>query len=415
MADAVQPFAVQFQEAIDFLKGKLPEGSLAWDSLAGPVHAKVFATAGLTRASFVGELQASLVQALQQGQTITAFRKDFDRVVAASGWAYKGKRGWRTSVIFDNNMRSASMAGRWAQVQANEAAGSAMIGTYRTAGDARVRPQHRQWDGLTYPSGDSFWDTHFPPNGWGCRCTVRWYTGDQAERKGIKTSKPFKLQTRDVVNVDGEITDRVPVGIDPGWDHNVGKSWIDPEVALGRKLASLPPELRGRLVDKTISPAFQAAMTENWKAFQTQVQSAGVPTGEAQVVSFLDSATLDAMASRVPGVVIESNTVAVFDAQLAKLAKGAEQGASGWPQALLDDLPGALRNYRAALWDTVDERLVVVPQGVPAGPGQVATAIIKPNASTRLGVAMSLQELGAASVSELGNLGRYQVLVGRIR
>ena len=40
------PAGVRFGEAIDNLKGKLPEASLRWDDLAGSVHGKVFTVAG---------------------------------------------------------------------------------------------------------------------------------------------------------------------------------------------------------------------------------------------------------------------------------------------------------------------------------------------------------------------------------
>lgn len=44
---------------------------------------------------------------------------------------------------------------------------------YETIGDGRVRPEHAALDGIIRPVNDSFWDTHFPPNGWGpCRCSV---------------------------------------------------------------------------------------------------------------------------------------------------------------------------------------------------------------------------------------------------
>ena len=43
---------------------------------------------------------------------------------------------------------------------------------YRTAGDERVREQHRLLDGITLPVEDKFWDEFFPPNGWNCRCSV---------------------------------------------------------------------------------------------------------------------------------------------------------------------------------------------------------------------------------------------------
>jgi SPP1 gp7 family putative phage head morphogenesis protein len=43
---------------------------------------------------------------------------------------------------------------------------------YTTAADDRVRPTHAKLDGATYPLNDPFWDTHMPPLGWRCRCTV---------------------------------------------------------------------------------------------------------------------------------------------------------------------------------------------------------------------------------------------------
>jgi SPP1 gp7 family putative phage head morphogenesis protein len=43
---------------------------------------------------------------------------------------------------------------------------------YQTAADERVRPEHADWDNLTFPVNDSFWDTRMPSNGFNCRCTV---------------------------------------------------------------------------------------------------------------------------------------------------------------------------------------------------------------------------------------------------
>ncbi len=43
---------------------------------------------------------------------------------------------------------------------------------YKTVKDENVRLSHKKLDGLIYPISHSFWDTYYPPNGWGCRCTV---------------------------------------------------------------------------------------------------------------------------------------------------------------------------------------------------------------------------------------------------
>jgi len=44
---------------------------------------------------------------------------------------------------------------------------------YVTARDDRVRDSHAKLDGIIRPIDDKFWDTHYPPNGWRCRCSVR--------------------------------------------------------------------------------------------------------------------------------------------------------------------------------------------------------------------------------------------------
>ena len=307
----VRPFGVRFSEAIDFLSAKLPERSLRHDDLAGPVHAKVFAIAGATNIDLVNDIHTSLKNALANGTTLTQFRKDFDQAVQKHGWTYNGKRGWRTAVIFNTNMRTAHMAGRWQQLQANKA--NRPFLQYRTAGDARVRPQHRQWNGLVFHIDNAFWQTHYPPNGWGCRCTIRAYGGDEMAEKGLSESPKFEGKTRTVTGKDGQTKDVVPVGIDPGWDHNVGQSWISPEQALGQKIAALPLEFKGALVARSISPAFQKVMNTSWQRFFKLDKKLNHKLPQAQIVGFLDAETLKAVADQVPGLQLQSTAATVFD------------------------------------------------------------------------------------------------------
>lgn len=43
---------------------------------------------------------------------------------------------------------------------------------YVTAGDEKVREEHRKLDGVILPANDPRWKKIFPPNGWKCRCRV---------------------------------------------------------------------------------------------------------------------------------------------------------------------------------------------------------------------------------------------------
>ena len=45
--------------------------------------------------------------------------------------------------------------------------------TYTTAGDDKVREEHAEWEGVTLPKDDPFWDNHTPPCGFNCRCIIR--------------------------------------------------------------------------------------------------------------------------------------------------------------------------------------------------------------------------------------------------
>jgi len=407
MADA-QNFGVKFTEAIDYLKGKLPEVSLKWDDLAGPVHGKVYTIAGATSTDLVRDFHTATTDASSKGSTLGQFRKDFDRIVQQHGWTYNGKRGWRSAVIFNTNMRSAHMAGRWKQLVANQAQRPYL--QYRTAGDSRVRPLHKMWNGLIYLLSDAFWQTHYPPNGWGCRCTVRAYGEAEMKDKDLSESAPFEIKTREVITGDGEIKDRVPVGIDPGWDHNVGQSWISPELSLGKKLAALPRQLQGPLVDKTISPAFQKAISDNFKAFKTGIKQ---PSGQAQIVGFMDSGMLNALAEKLPAIDLQSTAVSVFDNKTNHLA-GSHKASSlqAWPDEWINSLPEHFRNYRAVLWDKLKKTLVVVPQG--SFNKTLPKITMRLNESTKFGTSASIISLGSASAANLRDSNAYDLLLGTL-
>ncbi len=289
--------AVPFPEAIAYLKDKVDIPTKHWDDLVGEIRAKAFAVAGATKVAMVGDFRAALIKTRKAGGTITDFRKEFDRIVKRYGWSYKGKRGWRSRIIFDNNMRSASMAGRWQQMQRTKETRPYL--QYLSVGDSRVRPEHRAWHGLILALDDPFWDTHYPPNGFGCRCTVRTLSQRQLEREGRQVGKAPPLQRGERINArTGEVYGAVPKGIGVGWDYNVGKAWLAPEtVSSDRRLASLPKALRDAALEQL--PGFTRHLHRPYQRWAEQVLAEDYQVQNKQVVvGYLDKTVVDALELR---------------------------------------------------------------------------------------------------------------------
>lgn len=81
--------------------------------------------------------------------------------------------------------QSAMTAREWQEFQANKDLYPNL--RYVTAGDENVRDSHAALDGKVYPIDHSFWDSYYPPNGWGCRCTVEQTDDDPAEEMPEET------------------------------------------------------------------------------------------------------------------------------------------------------------------------------------------------------------------------------------
>lgn len=90
--------------------------------------------------------------------------------------------------------------------------------------DSRTRPEHAAWHDTVLPADDPWWDTHYPPNGWGCRCAVVSLSETEIERDGLEKSKRPDGGTYEWTNpATGEV-ENIPKGIDPGWAYNPGET-----------------------------------------------------------------------------------------------------------------------------------------------------------------------------------------------
>lgn len=113
------------------------------------------------------QMLKSMSLALRDENGKTRTFKDFKEEATKISDSYLGSH-LRTE--YDTAIGSAQMAGKWVDFEQNEEAAPYL--RYDTVGDARVRPAHKELDGVIKRVKDPFWNVYYPPNGWRCRCDV---------------------------------------------------------------------------------------------------------------------------------------------------------------------------------------------------------------------------------------------------
>lgn len=156
-------------------------------------------------------LQKTLVETTAEGLHIREGKLRLLRAFEVAGLT--PDNSFTMEAIFRTQTNLAYGAGRW-QADQDPAIQEILWGyKYVTVGDDRVRPEHVGFEGVTLPKGDPFWSTHWPPNGWGCRCAV------------ISIFEPVpEKKVPDTVIVEGK---RVRPEIDDGFAFNPGRVFTD--------------------------------------------------------------------------------------------------------------------------------------------------------------------------------------------
>jgi len=217
--------SLPFDEAIKFFRQKVSLPTEAWTDIWEGMHSRAFVVAGGMKSELLSDLRAAVDRGISEGTTITGFRKAFDETVKKNGWSYKGSRGWRTATSFNTNVRTAYAAGHYEQMTAPAVLKARPFWRYVGGLSEHPRALHLKWSGTVLRADDAWWHTHYPPNGWGCKCMVVSHSSAELERDGldVSSSAPEDGHYEHTNKNTGEVIS-VPNGIDPGWAYNPGKA-----------------------------------------------------------------------------------------------------------------------------------------------------------------------------------------------
>lgn len=256
-------------DAVAALVAKGYEIAFDWREVWQEENAKAFTVAKAMSRDLLEDIREAVQKALDEGLTLKQFQDALRPRLVARGWwgrammtdpadgvAKVVRLGSpaRLRTIYQTNLRVSYMAGRWKRLERTKRAFPYL--RYVAVKDTRTRPEHASWDGTILPVDHPWWDTHFPPNGWNCRCDVQPVNDRTIARRGWEVTPDSDIPRRpirDYVNRrTGEIT-RLEEGLDPGWSYNVGKAALD---------GLTPPPRTGRGPDDGITSELNSQLSD---------------------------------------------------------------------------------------------------------------------------------------------------------
>lgn len=229
----LKPIGLVDQAALNFLKTKSLQVGFSYLDVWLYEHAVSFTVAKMMDEDLLATVKKAVEDAIAKGTSFADFKQRLKPYLMSQGWwgekimldpvdgvpklvQLGSTRRLRT--IYQTNMATAFAAGQWARIQSNKADMPYL--RYNPSAAAHPREAHKRYYGLVLPVEHPLWKQIYPPNGYGCLCTVSQLTKQQAERFGI--SEELDIPYTEVTNPRTGQTVRVPADITPTFAHNHG-------------------------------------------------------------------------------------------------------------------------------------------------------------------------------------------------
>lgn len=265
------------KDAVVYFESKGYRVTSNWKELDAQARSQAFTVAGCAKLDVLKDIREACAQALKEGKTQDWFVKHLEPKLREKGWWGKApvvdpRTGEerrvqlgspaRLRLIYRQNMQSAFMAGRYKQMLEN--ADARPWWQYVAILDGKTRPSHRILNGRTFRYDDPFWGSHYPPNGFNCRCRVRALSDSRMDAEQVQPESGVgNMVTEEVTTLDrgtGQEVKRTVTGYkvpetgytvftDVGFSSNTGASWIGQQLDdIVRKIEAAPPEIARQAV-----------------------------------------------------------------------------------------------------------------------------------------------------------------------
>ncbi|MFZ6748525.1 phage minor head protein [Undibacterium sp. Ren11W] len=294
--DVKVAFNLPPERAMAFLGAKGLQTSGGWQEIWQEAHARTFTVANCHKLDVLQDIHTALTDALKNGTTYAKFQDTLKPLLQQKGWwgkAIDPKTGEitatypnstkpiqygsprRLQLIFDSNVRSAYMAGKYTQFKRTTLTHPYWM--YTAILDGRTRPSHRSLHGRVFKHDDTVWQSIWPPNGFRCRCTVinLMQTDMDAQGHALSDSSGYVKQVEVPVSKrnpeagTATVTQMKLPGMDrafrtdPGWSSNQALAAYQPQ--LNKYAYPVAHQyVRGALKGPAFERFFNGASLENF-------------------------------------------------------------------------------------------------------------------------------------------------------
>lgn len=173
---------VTFEEARRHFADKVPLTRPEFDALRDEVKRRAFTVATVSKMDVLKDFKNAVEKAIEKGETLANFRERMLDFMEERGW--KGTTPWHAETIFRTNLQSSYGAGRFEQ---QKALGEEYpYAEYHAISDDRVREEHEALDGTVAHIDSTFWQIHYPPWDYNCRCSAEPLSAEEVEGRQIE-------------------------------------------------------------------------------------------------------------------------------------------------------------------------------------------------------------------------------------
>jgi len=336
--------------ALRYLANKTLVPGFSYKDIWNEEHIKAFTVAKAMQLDVLKDIKDAVEAAIAQGHTLEQFRENLKPTLMQKGWwgrqemvdpltgkTVQAQLGSvrRLRTIYETNLRSAYQEGRWERSQASTSHPYLM---YRVGNSKEHREEHLAWNGLILPKDDPWWNSHYPPNGWGCKCWTMAVSEARKQRleesgfrqppsvDGSRSEETVRVSTQappetysSFYNERKGTIERVPAGVDPAFNFNQGQ--------IGRDIPVLQKAFRS--TRETVPEAFDSIartlMTNRiardaYHGFvRAALASNMVNPNKSHPVGFLDRGTVRYLRGR--GLDMSDNNIIILEARLINAKK----------------------------------------------------------------------------------------------